>query len=513
MASSVDPAAIPAAAADDELPWRRLSPLTLLLAVVRLGPQSVRMIPALAAIGIAGSWTYVVPAMVLFLLISLGFSWLAWARFRWRIGDDAIVIESGIWDRQHRTIPFDRIQDVSIEQGLIGRALDLAKVGFETGAATEGDDGDGGLDSISMDDAAMLRTTIRGWRALPTAAPANDGVAAAAPADADSDALLFHMTPRQLLVAGLFNFSLAALAVVGAASQWFDDLLPFEVFDPRDWMDLARQTGVDSWVDAHRWVAGFGAVAALLLVGFATGIVRTTVTNWDFRLSLGPRAFRRQRGLTTRTDVAIPLARIQAAIVATGFIRCRWGWHELRVQSLASDGQEERDHQLVPFAQLADIDAVLAPTGLSRPPEGLEWHVPPIMAQAWGGLLFAALASIGGAGALALGHWPGVAGLVLGGAALAVTAINIGKHRWADDGAVLYIWRGWFLPRLTILPFAHVQSADVQTGPVLRRLGCVAVTLGVPGDSNLASHGIDAVPVAQAFALRQRLLAMRTRRA
>ena len=106
--------------------WRRLSPLTLLLAVARLGPRSMQLIPALAAIGIAGSWHYVLPALGLFLLFSLGFAWAAWVRFRWRIAGDAIVIESGVFERQHRTIPFDRIQDVSIEQGLIARVLDIA---------------------------------------------------------------------------------------------------------------------------------------------------------------------------------------------------------------------------------------------------------------------------------------------------------------------------------------------------------------------------------------------------
>jgi putative membrane protein len=490
--------------------WRRLSPLTLLLAVVRLGPASLRMIPALAAIGIAGSWHYVVPALGLFLLASLAMAWLAWVRFRWRIGEDAIVIESGILERQHRTIPFDRIQDVGIEQGLVARVLDIAKVGFETGASGDADKSDGGLDSISVEDAAALRAVIRGWRA-----GGGDAAASTVPISLDvaaADPALFTLTAQRLLLAGLFNFSLAALAVVGAAGQWLDDLLPIDIFSVRFWMNLAEDSGVGSWVDAHRWVAGLGAVAALLFVGFATGIVRTALTNWNFLLTLGPRAFRRVRGLTTRTDVAIPLARIQAAVVATGIIRRRWGWHELRVQSLASDSKEEKDHQLVPFAQLEDVDAVLAPTGLARPTDGLDWHVPPLVAQALPGLIMAAIAGLVGVVGLGLGQWQGAAALAVAGLLIVAAVLAAGKHRWADDGRTLYIWRGFWRPRLTILPFANVQSADVRDGPVLRRLGCLAVTLGVPGDSSLASHDIDAVPAELALALRRRILAQRTAR-
>src|SRR3546814_9848866 len=102
--------------------WQRLHPATLLLAIVRLGPRSINFLPALAAIGIAGKWIYVVPALGLFLLVSLVFAWLAWARFRFLVGADEIAIESGIFARQHRTLPFYRIQDVSIKQGLVARA-------------------------------------------------------------------------------------------------------------------------------------------------------------------------------------------------------------------------------------------------------------------------------------------------------------------------------------------------------------------------------------------------------
>ena len=493
--------------AEDE-GWRRLSPLTLLLAVIGLGPKLVRMVPALAAIGIAGSWAYVAPAMGVFLLASLGFSWLAWARFRWRIAEDAVVIESGIFDRQHRTIPFDRIQDVSIEQGLVARALGLAKVAFETGAAEE-KKGEGDLDALALEEAEDLRRSIRAWRS--GAAVVAEGAAEAAAAEDDAE--LFRMTPQRLVLAGLFNFSLAALAVVGVAAQWFDDLLPIDIFSVRFWMSLAEDSGIDDWVATHQWVAGVGALAGLLFVGFATGVVRTVLVNWNFLLTLGPRAYRRVRGLTTRTDVAIPLARVQAAVVASGIIRQRWGWHELRLQSLASDGGDEKDHQLVPFGQLDEVDRVLEPVRLARPGEDAPWQAPPLLAQAWPGFVAGGLATMAAAVMLALGELFFPIPLVIGAWLMFINIITARRHRWAEDGAVLYIRRGWWSPRLTILPFANVQSADLCDGPVLRRFGCVQLSLGVPGESSHASHEIDAVPLALAAGLRQRILAARAVRA
>ncbi|MBA4748776.1 MAG: PH domain-containing protein, partial [Sphingopyxis sp.] len=368
--------------------------------------------------------------------------------------------------------------------------------------------GQGDLNALALEEAEALRRAIRSWRS--GAAMVGDGAAQAAP---DDDVELFRMSPQRLVLAGLFNFSLAALAVVGVAAQWFDDLLPIDIFSVRFWINLAENSGVGNWVATHQWVAGVAAVIALLFVGFATGVVRTVLVNWNFLLTLGPRAFRRVRGLTTRTDVAIPLARVQAAVVATGLIRRHWGWHELRLQSLASDGDKEKDHQLVPFGQLDDIDRVLAPVRLARPGEVLVPIAVPVLAQALGMMVVAALLCVGGVGAMAFGQWQGavplaVAALLAGGALLSAT-----RHRWADDGAILYIWRGWWSPRLTILPLANVQSADLSDGPVLRRFGCVRVDLGVPGESALASHSIDAVPVAAAADLRARILAARGRRA
>src|SRR3546814_6302579 len=93
-------------------------------------------------------------------------------------------------------------------------------------------------------------------------------VATASAPDAASvqdDRLLFAMEPGRLLTAGLFNFSLAALAVVGAAMQLFDGLLPFDfnIFDPMDWIDIAEDQGLDQWLLAHRWIAGIGAALSL----------------------------------------------------------------------------------------------------------------------------------------------------------------------------------------------------------------------------------------------------------
>lgn len=493
---------------DDDANWQRLHPATLALAIVKLGPRSLNFLPAVAALGFTGNWVYIVPAILAFLLFSLLAAWFHWLRFRFLVGDDEIVIESGVLSRQHRTIPFDRIQDVSIEQGLASRALGIAKVGFETGAGGKENDAD--LDAIALDAAQALRTTIRAHRSGEVVAVATSDKPDAAPVT--EDRLLFAMTPRQLLLAGLFNFSLAALAVVGAGMQFFDNLLPFKfnIFNPMDWVDVAEDYGLDQWLLAHRWVAGIGAALSLLFIGFASGIITMMFANWNFRLTREPRALRRTRGLTTRTDVAVPVKRVQAAILVTGWFRQRFGWHELRLQSLASDGEKERDHQVVPFAQLDAIDPVLAEVAIARPDADAAWQQSHRII-ALGGLVGALGATIGGLVAVSFGQALGWFGPALGVLIGAASLFGVRFHRWTDLGEQVAIRRGFWKPKLTLLPHASVQSVDLKSDFILRPLGLATLVFGVPGGSSLASHEIPAIPLATARDLRDRILTARAR--
>ena len=254
-----------------------------------------------------------------------------------------------------------------------------------------------------------------------------------------------------------------------------------------------------------------GSALSLLLIGFVSGIAMMVFANWDFRLTREPRALRRTRGLTTRTDVAVPVKRVQAAILVTGWFRRRFGWHELRLQSLASDGEKERDHQVVPFGKLAEIDPVLDEIAIARPGADATWQRSHRIV-ALGGLIGAVGAATGGLIAVSFGQplgWLGpVAGLLIGAGSL----FGARFHRWTDLGEQVAIRRGIWKPKTTLLPHASVQSIDLKSDFILRPLGLATLVFGVPGGSSLVSHEIPAIPAATAQALRTRILVARARR-
>ena len=136
---------------------QRLHPLGLIIGFVTGIPQLI--FPMFAAVFGTRSSNLGTPLIILAVLFaSLLFRWIAWLRTHYHIGEDDIRIERGLLSRTARSIPYDRIQDVSIEQKPLARLFGLGEVKFETGGG-EGDDAK--LSFVSLEEAGRLRETIR----------------------------------------------------------------------------------------------------------------------------------------------------------------------------------------------------------------------------------------------------------------------------------------------------------------------------------------------------------------
>ena len=114
---------------------------------------------------------------------------------------------------------------------------------------------------------------------------------------------------------------------------------------------LSAGDPIRDYILAHQVATGVAGVVLLVVIGVVTGIVRTVLTDFGFRLDRTGVGLRRRRGLLTRTDVTLPVSRAQAALVASGPVRDRFGWRELRLQSLAKDEGSKGAHVVAPLAR------------------------------------------------------------------------------------------------------------------------------------------------------------------
>ena len=125
-------------------PPRRTAPAGLVVSGIMGLRQSVAAIVALTYVARDLGpllWTGLAVA-ALVLTVNLVIAWLSWHRLTFHVGAGDIRVESGILSRTARSVPYERIQDVSLEQNLLARVFGLVAVRFETGA--------GGADDIAL---------------------------------------------------------------------------------------------------------------------------------------------------------------------------------------------------------------------------------------------------------------------------------------------------------------------------------------------------------------------------
>ncbi len=487
------------AQAEIEQGWQRTHPLAMVAGAIAALKNAI--FPIIAVM--FGSQAMDRGSGFLFLIvlaiigINLLAAWLGWLRLRYRVGADDIRVEKGLVSRSARSVPYERIQDVSLEQKPIPRLLGLTEVRFETGA--------GGKDElrlayVTLEEGERLREVVRDLR------DEAQGLELAEKKQREEQGeLLFHMGPERLLKFGMFEFSLVAIAVIGGAAQQFDFLLPFDLWDPEGWEE--RLAGPGDWLAGLGWasriVGAIIAFIALVGIGFVTGIARTFLRDWDFRLDRTLKGFRRRRGLLTKTDVVMPVHRVQATVVDTGILRRIFGWHGLSFISLAQDAKSA-NHSVAPFAQMDEIAPILEVAKFDLPAADTKWHRASADYYLVRALFGAVPFTIGGMVALVFAPsvWIGF-GLIGVAGFIALRAHYLWRYeRHAVDARQIMSRRGWLSPKLKLADRVKLHSVEISQGPLAKWCGYADLKFGLAGGT-LSFGGL---PLAEAQEMRAAVL-------
>ncbi len=497
-----------------------LSPLSLVVKTIT-GLRSL-IFPILAityALGDKIGFMFILIGLSVIVLITLGFTYWAWKRFSYQIGAEEIRIESGILSRNARSIPYERIQDVSLEQSLIPRLLGISAVKFETGGS-EGDEGS--LEFVAVDEAENLRQLIR-TRKSGTApivadtdhAPSQDSAAAV------QDDVIFSMDIKRIFTLGIFNFSLVLFAVIIGVMQQLEFLLPYGIEDIIEYFsdNIAEKTVRNSefmrgFTLANGFFGVVGGMFTIIMIGMLSGQVQTFLREYGFTLTATERGIRRQRGLLTLTDVVMPLHRVQAAIVQTGLIRKRFGWHAIKFTSLGSDTGKESSHMMAPLAKSEEYWPIAHRASIHAPAEETDFRHSHFSYMA-GSIFFSAfiialifslslilpktLDEDNISTSLTILNWVWL---------VALFPILFGFIAWryhfhAMDDKQIYVKSGFWNQKMTILPMVKVQTVDLAQGPLSQYLNVADVKFGIAGGSGLTVLTIHNVPLDTARNIRR----------
>ncbi|MEM9057304.1 MAG: PH domain-containing protein, partial [Pseudomonadota bacterium] len=148
-----------------EAPWRRVSPLAVLFYLAQLARVAVRQgfqvaVPAAAVLASTGGFTagrlYLAAAVAA--VVACVVAVARYVNFRYRIGDDSIVVRSGVLAKNQLNIRYDRIQAINASQSPVYRLFNVVNLQLDTpgSAQSEAD-----LPAVGPDIVDTLRERVR----------------------------------------------------------------------------------------------------------------------------------------------------------------------------------------------------------------------------------------------------------------------------------------------------------------------------------------------------------------
>jgi putative membrane protein len=435
--------------------------------------------------------------------------WIAWfslpvAVFSiWRyfttyyeLGEDELVVRTGLLFRNVRHIRYARVHNLESVQGPLHRLLRVVDLRLETAGAAEQEARLRVLSAAAADE--VRRRVLEGKRrAVGAGAPVAAGAPVVTPDTVAAPAAV-PAAARELVRVRLRDLVLLGLTqnrggvVLGAG---FGALLQADLFDsgfgrPTDVLQAYLSRLVD---DGRLLAEPTPATVALLAAGVACVLAAirllsvgwTVVQLYGFTLVRDGDELRTSRGLFTRVHATIPLARVQLVTVRQPALMRLLDRVEVRVQTAGGDKHASAGREwLAPSLPTGLVDALVAEIHPEVEFSTLAW-LPAAPRAAWrlrrGSLrwLAVALAVLALFPALRLPALAAVPPVV------ALLWYAAGRQARALGHALLpahiAVRGGWWCRQSSLARYAKLQVVTGETSPFDRRWGMATVAADTAG--------------------------------
>lgn len=302
-------------------------------------------------------------ALLVLVLLCVGFSVIRYWRFTYLLAPQMVTINSGLFIRKVRHIPYSKIQTVQRQQWFFLKPFDLESVRLET-ASQDGNKGEASLYAVSLQVAdeieARRKTAARGGaHSVATAAdtPGDDAVPATPQRQGDSTAATpgplpdttapaDYREPQYAITTHDLNLyaltSLSFFPIIAGLLWLFDHVTDYV---PDAWLKHANH-----YVAQLTVIVIVAFVLLILLVSLAISYLNLLQKYYHFTLDQNADTLTTSRGFFKQVTVSVRLARIQAVRFKQSIIR-QW-LHLLTIQALtasnAADDESDNDLVLLP---------------------------------------------------------------------------------------------------------------------------------------------------------------------
>ncbi|MGG0717837.1 PH domain-containing protein [Robertmurraya massiliosenegalensis] len=296
---------------------KRLHPIAAILNILKILKELIIPFLLFVVFGSKGLSFEMIPfliggAVVLLIIVS---GIISWFRYTYRIEEGELRIEHGLFVRNKRYIPFERIQSLDLSEGIIHRPFGLVKVKVET-AGSSGLEAEAVLTAITKEAAGQIQDILQKNRASGRNLETEE-------LPEQKEEIIYKISMKELLLLASTSGGVGVvISAVFAFVVQFEELIPYEtVFHE---IEEIISNGVV-------------LVSILVFIGFVlawlVAVLGMLLKYGNFTLKKVDDDLIVTRGLLEKRQLTIPLKRIQGIRISENLIRQPLGYASVFIES------------------------------------------------------------------------------------------------------------------------------------------------------------------------------------
>lgn len=275
------------------------SPIAIILLIYKYFINIIRQFwPAIIAVFIgrkSNNLTYIILISVIVIAVAaLVFAIASYLRFSFRVVGNELLIEKGVFKKSKLNIPFERIQTLNFEQGIIHQLFNVVRVDVDTAGSAKNEFS---FNAIDKGLAESLRSLVLERKG--DLVEEIEGEEEEMASTKEEKKSIFQLDLRDLFMIGLTQNHLRTLVLLFFFALWGVGELSDAGLD-LDWLNKESATALmRSGILIVSGLAFF-----LLLVIILGTAIRTILKYYDFKMFRSSNGFKMQSGLFNRKENA-----------------------------------------------------------------------------------------------------------------------------------------------------------------------------------------------------------------
>lgn len=319
---------------------KRLHPASAILTFIKQLKDGI--FPVIVLFFVNDYKIYFFIGLAVILIAMIIYSIISWMKYTYRIEDNELRIEFGLFIKKKRYIPIERIQSINESAGIIQQIFGLVKLQLET--AGGGAEAEAVLTAVTKEEARRIHSVLAERK------KELDHDEIIETVKEEETYLTYKIGAKELMVAASTSSGIGVvLSAAFAFFSQFDELIPFDdIIDRFSFLSNASIT-----VYAILVFIAFFIAWILSIIGVCLKFANFTVVKKEKDLVIS-------RGLFEKHQLTIPLERIQAMKISENLIRQPLGYATVHIVSAGGSAKDENvSAVLFPLIKKTKIQQIL----------------------------------------------------------------------------------------------------------------------------------------------------------